>query len=300
MKLLPSIATILVIAANAFAERNVAEFSWKNPTSVPRGTSAVMIDGRAALKIDNTNDAPLRVALLTVNKPKISALLYAIKGEVRYQSVKGDGFLEMWNYFPSLKPGLPEGQYFSRTLGDSGDMGKITGASDWRPFLLPFDSTGASGAPTKLQINLILGGRGTVYLDSFELVEYPAAKSFTTGWNSGSESKKAWWSDRTAGLFGGLAGSIFGVLGALVGTLSSMGRARGFVLSVLKIQIVLGIACGIAGTIALITHQPYAVFYPLLLLGILLGSICGGLLPQVTKKYQELELRRMQSFDTAG
>src|SRR5258706_160420 len=80
-----------------------------------------------------------------------AATVYAIIGKIKYESVEGDGFLEMWNYFPPAKPGSPEEKYFSRTLGESGPMGKITGSSDWRVFKVPFNRTGTSNAPARLQ-----------------------------------------------------------------------------------------------------------------------------------------------------
>jgi hypothetical protein len=297
MKLIFNFIALLTFSAAAWSQTTITEFKWNDPaqTGLPRGAAPILLDGRAALKIENTNNAPLQLSLLTIAKPKISAQMYAVSGEVRYDAVQGDGYLEMWNYFPPVKPGLPEGQYFSRTLGDSGEMGKISGTSDWRPFSLSFNSAGASGPPTKLQINLILRGRGTVYLGPIKLVQYPAAKS---GFHD--RSSNAWWSDRTAALVGGLGGIIFGCLGGLIGTLCGMGKGRGLVIALLRIQIALGVLCGVAGIAAVAQHQPYGVYYPLLLIAVILLAVCGSLLPTVGRRYQELELRRMQSLDVSG
>src|SRR5260370_38705318 len=111
----------------------------------------------------------------------------------------------MWNHFRTAKPGSREEKYFSRTLGESGPMRKITGTSKWREFKLPFDRTGASNAPVRLQFNLVLRGRGTVYLSPVKLVEYPGAKS----------AERAWWTDQAAGWWGGLGGGLIGCLGSL-------------------------------------------------------------------------------------
>jgi hypothetical protein len=289
MKKMTCFIACFAFTFTAWSQQAVKEVRWKDLSPLPHGAVLVSIDGRTALKIENTNDAPLQVALLTIPKPKISAQMYGLQGEVRHDNVHGDGYLEMWNYFPPDKPALPEGQYFSRTLGDSGEMGKISGTADWRPFSLPFNRTGASGSPTKLQINLILPGRGTVYLGPMKLVQYPAAASET-----------AWWSDRTATLAGSWGGGLLGCLGALIGTLSSMGKGRGFVIPLLKIQGGVGAILGVAGIVAVFQHQPYAVYYPLLLIGIILLPISLGLLPAVERRYQEQELRRMQSLDALG
>src|SRR5579872_5435741 len=126
MKSIPFFVVTLAVAGAACGQQTLAQFSWKElPGGAPRSTAALSLDGRDALKIESTNENGLRTALLTIEKPKISSTFYVLQGEVRYDGVQGDGFLEMWNYFPPNKPGEPESQYFSRTLGDSGEMGKI-------------------------------------------------------------------------------------------------------------------------------------------------------------------------------
>jgi hypothetical protein len=284
----------LTFSVAAWSQQTVTEFDWKDfvLTGPPREVVPIVRQGRVVLRIENTNDGPFQTSVFTFAKPKISAAMYAVQGEIRYDAVQGDGFLEMWSHFPPVKPGLPEGEYFSRTMGESGEMGKIRGTSDWRPFSLPFDSTGGSGPPTKLQINLILGGRGTVYLGPLKLVQYPAA---TTASNGGSGN--AWWSNHMAGLVGGWGGIILGCMGGLIGTLCGMGKGRGFVVALIKMQIGLGILLVVAGIVAFVRHQPYAVWYPLLLPAIVLLAVYSRSLSIVDKRYQEQELRRMQSLD---
>jgi hypothetical protein len=286
MKHLISFAISLGFAACAVASEPISNFDWTDASHLPHGAVAATVDGRAALKIENTNDTGLRVVLLTVEKPKISKSMYAIEGEVRYDDVKGDGFLEMWNYFAPEKSGMPEGQYFSRTMGESGAMGKITGTSDWRPFSLPFNSTGANGAPTRLEINLILRGHGTVYLSPFKLVQYKNAKS-----------SQAWWTPQAANMAGAIGGSVIGLMGALIGTLASFGKGRNLVLGLVKFQIGLGAALAVGFIVALAESQPYAVWYPLALGAIILLPTAIWMGPSIKRRYEERELRRMQSLD---
>ncbi len=152
MKLTLSLAALLLTAANVHSQQTLIEYKWADIAQQGgwHGAVPVTINGREALKIENTNDAPLQITLLTITNPPVTAVLYELTGEVRYDSVQGDGFLEMWNYFPPAKSGAPEGQYFSRTLGESGEMGKISGTSDWRQFGLPFNRTGAAKPPSRL------------------------------------------------------------------------------------------------------------------------------------------------------
>jgi len=98
---------------------------------------------------------------------------FAIVGEVKYEKVTPGGYLEMWSHFASPAPGYPEEAYFTRTLADSGPMGRLDGTSDWREFCLPFDATGTKSKLARLEMNLHLTGPGTVHLRNMRLVQYP-------------------------------------------------------------------------------------------------------------------------------
>ena len=69
-------------------------------------------------------------------------------------------------------------------------MQKITASSDWREFQLPFylGSDENKGSPTRLAVNLMLPGKGTVYLSDVRLAEQNA-----TGAGNGILGG-AWWS----------------------------------------------------------------------------------------------------------
>jgi hypothetical protein len=156
--------------------------------------------------------------VLTIGSPKVTKDHYLVSGEVKYEGVEGDGYLEMWNHFG-------ESAYFSRTMGENGPMAKLRGTSDWRAFILPFNATGEKSHPTKLVINVHLPAKGVVYLKSpLKLTEWSESPG-------ASAQPGAWWSDRTGNLAGGIFGSVVGCLGGLMGWLSSKGRARSFVLN---------------------------------------------------------------------
>lgn len=263
----------------------------------------VKLDGQWVYKFENTNDTQLEVQLMKIFKPRVSTNAYAIIGKIKYDNVQGEGYLEMWNFFPPVHPGMPEGQYFSRTLGESGEMGKITGTCDWRDFSLPFDSTGASGPPTRLEINLILPGRGTVYITPVKLLKYSSgflSGSSSSGGSSNPTVAAGWWSPRLSAIFGGIGGSLFGCFGALIGCLAGIGKARRFVLAMTKVLTALGILLTIGGIVAVACRQPYAVWYPLTLLGVISAAVCGANLPAIKKRYEDLEIRRMTSMDATG
>ena len=89
-------------------------------------------------------------------------------------------------------------------------------------------------------------------------------------------------------------------LGGLIGLLAGKGKARNFVLATIKFFIALGILSLIAGVIAIVSGQPYAVWYPLLLPGFILTLVFSLNLPSIQRRYDELEIRRMTSIDATG
>jgi len=200
---------------------------------------------------------------------------YAVEGKIRYQGVMGDGYLEMWSDFPT------GGRYFSRTLEPTGPRGIIAGDSDWRDFQIPF-STNGGPPPSRLDINLVLPGSGSVEIGPLRVVALDGS---------------AWWSDRTAGGIGATAGIVFGLIGAMVGVLASRHKARRLVLATLAVVLVVGTVSLLVAGIALASHQPYAVVFPLFLLGVISVAVFGGGYRSTRRVYEESELRRMHALD---
>src|SRR4051812_20647563 len=121
-------------------QKQLADF-----TLLPTGFS-VSVTGEAAnpvIQVVSEGKVPATVALLTITQPPVKTSFYALRGEVSYSEVAGDGYLEMWSWFG-------EPAFFSRTLGEGGPMGKLSQQSFWRAFCLPFNATGAGQTLTKL------------------------------------------------------------------------------------------------------------------------------------------------------
>jgi hypothetical protein len=80
-------------------------------------------------------------------------------------------------------------------------MQSLNGTFSWRPVLLPFDASATEARPVKLIVNVFLPGKGTVYLSPLKLAQ-----------QTGAPQAGAWWSDRTAGIIGGILGSLLGLV----------------------------------------------------------------------------------------
>lgn len=227
--------------------------------------------------------------LIELPDPGISSPIYALKGRIRYEDVEGEGFLQMDNHFGE------RGTFFTKTVAPAGPLGGISGSSDWRVFVLPFyadsgDQADMPPVPEKLTLTLFLPGSGTVSIGDVALYQYAPGEDplRMTG---------EWFDSRTAGMLGGIGGTLLGLWGALIGIVASRGKARGFVLASANAMLVIGVACLAGGVAALVTGQPYAVYYTLLLFGIILVAVIGFIRRGLVARYEQLELQRMQSMD---
>ena len=266
------------------AHAAVQNFRWDDLQKQGRVTGGIVLSPESdssdfRVKIENSQSRPSSVTALTIDRPQIAGPRYKLTGKVRYENVEGIGYLEMWNYFPG------GGQYFSRTLAEQGPMGKLHGTSGWRSFVLPFDATG-SPPPTRLVVNVVLQGRGTVYLGPMELSE-------ETGTTSGVLNEGV---NKLAGVAGGIAGALVGCVGAIIGVLTSLGRARRLVIASATVLIALGTLAFIVGIVAFVSS--HSSFYAwLLLFGFLTAVVPLGLLPIIRKRYEDVELRTMRAHD---
>jgi hypothetical protein len=108
-----------------------------------------------------------------------------------------------------------------------------------------------------------------------------------------------WWTDQEAGLFGGIAGGALGVLGGVLGTIAGIcaprGKCKSIVYGVVALMIAAGIISLITGVAALVLNQPYGVYYPPLLLGIICTMVSGFLIPLVRQRYREADNRRFEA-----
>jgi hypothetical protein len=276
-----AVAVLLPLAlsgGDASGEKRVKEVPWlevKASGTLPEGVE-VRDDG--TLSVASSESGRRTLTLVEIQAPPITKDHYAVRGRVRYSDVKGDAYLEMWSVFD-------EGTFFTRTVEPAGPLQKIQGSSDWRDFALVFGATGAAKPPSRLIVNLVLPGAGEVSLTGLSVVE------LDPGDFAGSDPS------RFVGLWGGIAGSVLGITGGLLGWLASAGRAKGLVIGGLQGMMAVGGASLAVGIFALVRGTPPAVYYSFLLLGVIAMLVPAAALPGVRKRYEQIELRRLSALD---
>jgi len=116
-----------------------------------------------------------------------------------------------------------------------------------------------------------------------------------------------WFDEQTAGLVGGIAGAVIGICGgtwgAVVGMYARKGRFKTFALTFAVVLIGLGVASLCAGIAALAMRQPYHVWYPFTLMGVIVVAVVVPNYVNVKKIYARVETEGVSNpaeFDGAG
>jgi hypothetical protein len=192
-----------------------------------------------------------------------------------------------FNLYQTIPPNAPGGDQST----DKSPSYLFVGTKNWAREDLSIDHKelniyrpGAGGPPTQLELKLYVPAGGTIYLRPVKL------------WGI----KHGWWSPQQSALIGTVGGSTIGCFCAIIGILAGLGKARRFVLTATGALIVGGILLVLAGIFAAATRQPYAVWYPLLLSGAILTFVLSINIYSIKRRYDDLEIRRMTSMDTAG
>ena len=119
--------------------------------------SSVKVEGNGSIKISTL--WPTTVCLGEVTGLDIENAKLIYKAYVKSQ-LEGTVLLEMWVL-------VGGGQYFSRGLNST-----VTGNSDWKSSHTPFMLQKGQN-PDKVTLNLIINGKGTVWIDNIVLSKEP-------------------------------------------------------------------------------------------------------------------------------
>ncbi|HZO86698.1 MAG TPA: hypothetical protein VFB38_00060 [Chthonomonadaceae bacterium] len=104
-----------------------------------------------------------------------------------------------------------------------------------------------------------------------------------------------WFGTWYGSLVGGLGGTLAGILGAVAGTLAPQGKGKRLVLGGMRAFIVFGALSLLIGIIALIAGQPYGIWYPLTLVGVIFVAVMGSLQPMIHRVYRQAEARKLEA-----
>lgn len=114
-------------------------------------------------------------------------------------------------------------------------------------------------------------------------------------------SQEGWWSVQQGTLIGAFGGAGVGLLGATLGPamgiLVPKGKGKSIILPALLLIGVLGTALLITGVVALISKQPYHVWYPVSLIGFVASAVMLPLFFVAKGRYRAAERNRMEAQD---
>ncbi|MEW5818637.1 MAG: hypothetical protein AB1782_00470 [Cyanobacteriota bacterium] len=120
----------------------------------------VSSDGKASLKIKATE--PLVINLFKTGDIDIEDAKLIYKAKIKTENFKGQAYLEMWCGFDG------KGRFFSRDLA-SPVKGNTKGwIQEETPFFLKKGEN-----PNDVELNLVINGTGTVWIDDVKLVKAP-------------------------------------------------------------------------------------------------------------------------------
>ncbi len=118
-------------------------------TSDGNGSLRVRVDGPTTLRLFETGDVDVEDARLTY------------QARIRTEGVEGRAYLEMWCVFEG------RGEYFSRNLDAA-----LSGTNEWSTQETPFFLQKGEN-PSRVKLNLVIEGKGTVWIDDVRLLAGP-------------------------------------------------------------------------------------------------------------------------------
>ena len=154
------IVIILALTTGLAIADDLERLNLDDATSIGttiRTDSKIKTEGTGSVRI--TTKYPTTVCLGEVTGLNVenAKLLYTAKVK---SELDGVAFLEMWAH-------VGGGQYFSRGMNDP-----IKGKSDWKSIQTPFMFQKGQN-PDKVTLNLVINGKGTVWIDDVVLSKAP-------------------------------------------------------------------------------------------------------------------------------
>ncbi len=120
----------------------------------------VSVDGNDSLRI--TVSEPTTIRLYETGDLNVENVIIIYKAQLRTHNLDGKAHLEMLCQFPD------RGEFFSRNL-----QSPISGTQKWSRKETPF-ILGDGENPNNIRLNLLIDGKGTVWIDDIHLISIPA------------------------------------------------------------------------------------------------------------------------------
>lgn len=101
------------------------------------------------------------IRLFEIQAPKVEQCLLTYRAKMKTDSLAGGAYLEMWSRLPG------RGEFFSKGLQQ-----KASGTTDWASYEIPF-SLKKGQQPDLIKLNLVVEGKGKVWLKDVQLLKTP-------------------------------------------------------------------------------------------------------------------------------
>jgi hypothetical protein len=159
MKFLGILIAILVLCealqAQELRKLNLDDISAVSPKI--QSDSSVKNEGKSSIKV--TTGWPTTITIGEVTGLEIDNAKLVYRAKVKTE-LNGVAFLELWAH-------VGGGQYFSKGMNDV-----VKGNSDWKSIQTPFMFQKGQ-KPSKVTLNLVINGVGTVWIDDVVLSKEP-------------------------------------------------------------------------------------------------------------------------------
>ena len=119
---------------------------------------AVKQEGKGAIKISTQGPTTICLGVVQPQNAENTQLLF--KASVKSDRLEGNAFLEMWCE-------VGGGRYFSRGMNSA-----VAGTMDWQTLQTPFYLQAGQKA-NKVILNIVINGKGTVWIDDAALIKEP-------------------------------------------------------------------------------------------------------------------------------
>jgi hypothetical protein len=160
MKLIISMFVLLVFVAGSAYSEDLKSLNLDDASAIGtviQSDTQVKAEGKGSIKI--MTKWPTTICLGEVTGLNIENAKLVYKAKVK-SDLAGSAYLEMW-----VQVGT--GQYFSRGMNSV-----VSGKSDWKEIQTPFLFQKGQ-KPDKATLNLVINGKGTVWIDDVVLSKEP-------------------------------------------------------------------------------------------------------------------------------